>query len=80
VGFKRLSLEPGQAKTVTFRLHTHQLGRYDDAVRYMVQPGTVEVLVGRSAGDIRLAGQFRITGPALDVTDRKVFFSEVTVT
>ena len=48
-GFKRIHLEPGESKTVTFSLHTQQLGYYDEAMHYAIHPGTVEVLVGRSS-------------------------------
>lgn len=77
-GFTRLTLEPGQTRTVTFALHTHQLGLYDDAMRYMVAPQTVDVLVGRSAGDLLLSSQFAIVGEPVDATESKVFFSDVT--
>lgn len=76
-GYKRLSLDPGESKTVTFLLHTNQLGFYDNTMRYMVQPSTIEVLVGRSAQDIPLTGKFKIVGQPLDATEQKVFFSEV---
>ncbi len=78
-GFKRLSLEPGQCKTVTFYLHTHQLGLYDEAMRYVVEPQTVQVLVGRSATDLPLAATLNVVGQPVDATDHKVFFSEVVV-
>jgi len=78
-GFKRLSLEAGERKTVTFHLHTNQLGLYDDRMRYMVQAQAVQVLVGRSAKDVRLTGEFNLVGEPLDATDEKVFFSDVTV-
>lgn len=78
-GFKRLSLEPGQCQTVTFYLHTHQLGLYDENTRYMVQPQTIQVMAGRSAGDLPLSDTFQIVGAPFDATDHKVFFSEVVV-
>jgi beta-glucosidase len=61
-GFKRVSLQPGERKTVTFVLHTHQLGYYDEAMRYAVHPGTVEVLLGNSSQHLPLSGSFVITG------------------
>lgn len=78
-GFKRITLAPGQKQTVTFTLHTHQLGLYDDQMRYMVQPQALDVLIGRSAGDLPLAAAVAIVGPAVDATDEKVFFSSVHV-
>jgi len=78
-GTKRLHLAAGVCKTVTFHLHSNQLGLYDDALRYMVQPERVAVFVGRSARDLPLAGRFNLVGRPLDATNQKVFFSRVTV-
>lgn len=78
-GFKRLFLEPGQCQTVTFNLHTHQLGLYNEQMRYVVEPQTVEILVGRSAQDLSLAAHLSVVGAPVDATDSKVFFSEVVV-
>ncbi len=76
-GFNRISLEPGGRKTVTFVLHTHQLGYYDEAMQYAVHPGAVEVLVGNASDHLPLAGRFEIVGQRVEVGDRKVFFSRV---
>lgn len=79
-GYRRLALDAGERKTVTFHLHTNQLGLYDEAMRYLVQPQTVAVLIGRSSRDLPLTGKFEITGQPVDATDNKVFFSEIEVT
>jgi beta-glucosidase len=76
-GFKRIGLEPGERKTVTFILHTHQLGYYDEAMHYAIHPGAVEVLVGSSSQHLPLAGRFEIAGPRTEAS--KVFFSHVSV-
>jgi beta-glucosidase len=66
-GFKRVALEPGQQKTVSFALAVSQLGFYDRGMRFMVEPGTIEVMVGSSSTDIRLRGAFEIIGEPVDV-------------
>jgi beta-glucosidase len=76
-GFQRIHLEPGARRTVTFTLHTHQLGTYDEGMGYALHPGTVEVLVGRSSQDLPLAGRFEIAGRPTKV--EKVFFSNVQI-
>ncbi len=76
-GFKRITLQPGECKTVTFTLHTHQLGYYDEAMRYVVQPGTIEVMIGNSSKHVQLSGQLGIVGQRADVGSSKVFFSQV---
>lgn len=73
-GFQRLTLAPGQKRTVTFVVAAAQLAFYDRKMLYVVEPGEVEVLVGSSSEDIRLTGRFEITGGVTPITD-KVFFS-----
>ena len=74
-GFKRLHLQPGERKTLAFTLHSHQLGYYDDEMRYAAHPGSVEVLIGNSSRDLPLVGRFQIVGEGAQVD--KVFFSRV---
>jgi len=73
-GFHRLTLQPGEARTVTFTLSVAQMAFYNRAMEYVVEPGAVEVMVGASSADIRLTGQFEIAGAVTPVA-RKVFFS-----
>ena len=73
-GFQRLTLAAGQKRRVTFVVSVAQLAFYDRQMRYMVEPGEVDVLVGSSSDDIRLTGRFEITGGVTPIT-RKVFFS-----
>jgi beta-glucosidase len=74
-GYQRLSLRPGECKTVTFTLYANQLSVYDEELLAMVQPGRVEVMVGNSSDSLPLQGAFEIVGPAADVRNEKVFFS-----
>ena len=57
--FKKVQLDPGETRTVTLTLQEADLAFYDDLKKaWIVEPGEFEVLVGRSAGDIRLSGKF----------------------
>jgi beta-glucosidase len=78
-GFKRVTLEPGQKQTVTFELSVNQLGFYDRDYQFIVQPGTVEVMVGNSSQDIHCKGSFEIAGDQPTPVQEKVFFSRVHV-
>jgi beta-glucosidase len=73
-GFQRVNLLAGQACRVTFTVPAALTAFYDRLMRYAVEPGAFEVLVGSASDDIRLQGQFTIVGAATPVT-RKVFFS-----
>lgn len=78
-GFQRVHLQPGERKTVVFTLHTHQLGLYDESGRYMVWPGTIDIMIGRSSRDLPLTGALEVAGEPTDVARAKVFFSQVRI-
>ena len=78
-GFKRIRLEPGQKQKVTFTLSMDQLAFYDQHMRLIVEPGTIEVMVGASSEDIRLKGSFEITGDVKVVPPNRTLFTEVTM-
>ncbi len=61
-GFRRISLKAGETRTVEFDLDTRDLGFYDNAMKYVVEPGPFKVYVGGSS--IRtLQGTFEILPP-----------------
>ena len=78
-GFKRITLHPGERKTVTFTLHTHQLGFCDETMQVVVQPGLIEVMVGNASNHLPLTGMFEIAGQTTDISGGKVFFGDVNI-
>jgi beta-glucosidase len=66
-GFARVGLEAGQTRRVRFVLDIRHLAFYDTGMRFVVEPGTVELLVGASCQDIRLHGEARIAGERTEV-------------
>ena len=48
-GFQRVSLAPGQHRTVTFTLNRSNFGFYNNAGDFVVEPGPVDVWVGDSS-------------------------------
>ncbi len=61
-GFRRITLEPGETKSVTMRLAATDLGYWDPSQEaWVVEPGPVELLVGRSSADSDLTVRQRIT-------------------
>lgn len=66
-GFKRLTLQPGEKKTLTFMVPVSHLGFYNRGMEYVVEPGTVDVMLGSSSADIRVQGTFEITGQVTKV-------------
>jgi len=45
-GFKRISLAPGEVKTVTFTVASRQMALIDDTGRRVIEPGAFQVAVG----------------------------------
>ncbi|HEY6747515.1 MAG TPA: beta-glucosidase BglX [Mycobacteriales bacterium] len=48
-GFERVTLRPGQSRTVTFSVDRSDFGFYDNAGRFVVEPGTIELYAGNSS-------------------------------
>ena len=81
-GFARVSLQPGETKTVTIKLYTEQFGYYsnDNGKRqWNVAPGTYAVKVGASSVDFRLQQQVKLTGQKVSKPLREYYFSETTI-
>ena len=78
-GFARISLEPGQTKTVTTQIALDQFGFYshDNGVRqWNIEPGTYIVKVGASSADIRMQQEVILRGKAVSKSIRDRYFSE----
>ena len=61
-GFQRISLQPGEKRTVTLPLPGEKLAFWDEKTHaFVVEPGTFDVMVGASSGDIRLQQSFEVT-------------------
>jgi len=50
-GFKKVFLKPGEKQTVELELHAEELAFYDIDMRYRVEPGEFEIMVGNSSRD-----------------------------
>ncbi|MBN2146450.1 MAG: fibronectin type III-like domain-contianing protein, partial [Anaerolineales bacterium] len=61
-GYQRLSLEPAEKRQMTFQMQVNQCAFYDRDLNLVLEPGTIQVMVGSSSEDIRLNGEFEITG------------------
>ncbi len=61
-GFQRISLAPGETNSVTLRLAADDLSYWDPGQhKWVVEPGPVELLVGRSSADSDLTLRRTIT-------------------
>ncbi|MBO7116835.1 MAG: glycoside hydrolase family 3 C-terminal domain-containing protein [Prevotella sp.] len=81
-GFARVSLEPGQTKTVSTRLYVEQMGFYShqgNVRQWNIEPGTFIIKVGSSSADIRLQQEVVLEGKAVSKPLRDYYFSETIV-
>jgi beta-glucosidase len=53
-GFRKVSLAPGETKTVTLEITPDSLAFYDVKMKYVVEPGNFEIMVGNSSRDAGL--------------------------
>lgn len=78
--FARVALAPGEARTVTFEMPIDQLAFYNEPMQLVVEPGTIQVMVGSSAKDVRLRGTFEIEAQEPRRVPRRVWRAATRVT
>jgi beta-glucosidase len=78
-GFARVALAPGERRTVRFRVHPSRLAFYDDAMRFVLEPGTFRVMVGASSADVRLEGAVALAGAVAGYRQATIVPTEVVV-
>ena len=80
-GFARVTLEPGQTKTVNAKLFTDQFGYYsnDGQRQWNVAPGKYIVKVGASSLDIKLQDEVVLTGEPVVKPLRDNYFSQTAI-
>jgi beta-glucosidase len=78
-GYQRLTLRPGETRVITFHLPVDHLAFYDNDLNYVLEPGTIEVMVGSSSADIRLCSRFEIVGPKTMAVKTAVFTCPVSM-
>jgi beta-glucosidase len=50
-GFQKVRLEPGEKRIVTLKILPEALAFYDVNMKYVVEPGAFEIMVGNSSRD-----------------------------
>jgi beta-glucosidase len=78
-GYARLTLQPGESRSVTFQLPVDQLAFYDEDLNLVVEPGTFKVMIGSSSADFRAEGAFKVIGEKKTPVRERVFVCPVEV-
>jgi beta-glucosidase len=77
LGFARLELDQGTARRITFQVHPSRLAFYDEAMRFVVEPGEFRFSVGASSADIRAEVMVELLGGIAQYAQRSVVPLEV---
>jgi len=62
-GFERITLEPGESRSVSFEIMPSHLEILDKNMRWTVEPGEFDIMIGSSSEDIRLKNTVRVKYP-----------------
>jgi beta-glucosidase len=77
IGFARVALDPGQARTVRFTVHPARLAFYDPQMCFVTEPGTFWFGVGASSADIRAEQVVELGGPVAEYRQREIVATSV---
>ena len=69
-GFERITLEPGQKKSVSFTLGAEDLQLLNQDMHWVVVPGTFDVMIGRSSDDIAVKGTVEVRASSLSMSQK----------
>ena len=58
--FQKLSLKPGESRTVTFTLDQNKLAFYNPQLVWAAEPGDFQLFIGSASDDIRLEGKLTL--------------------
>ncbi len=75
-GYRRVTLAPGERRTVTFRLASEQFCFRGADLRRIVEPGVIALSVGTSSVDRPLATTLELVGPVVEVVERHHYLTE----
>ncbi len=78
-GFKRVALAAGASCSVRFHMDASLLAYYDRKMRFVVDPGEIELMVGASSRDIRLRATVVLQGEQRPLQQQQVLATQVEV-
>ena len=70
-GFERVTLQPGQTRTVSWTLSRDDVGFFDNSGRFVVENGRINVYAGNTSSQSDNRASFRVTGGTKPTVSRK---------
>lgn len=74
-GFRRVHLEPGERKRVTFLMKASQMAFLDEEMCWKTEKGLMEVQLGSSSEDIGLTGTYTVTEDGCTCSPGRGFYA-----
>lgn len=78
-GFKRISLKPGETKTVVFEVLASQTAFLDKDMRWKTEKGVIGVEIGSSSEDIRLTGAYKVKSDGWIEGRERAFYAKASI-
>jgi beta-glucosidase len=78
-GFRRVALEAGETKHLTFTLDAAQLGYYNEDMEFVVEPGKLDIMLGTSSEELPLQAQVSLVGEKKNLLQKRVYTCPVEV-
>ena len=79
LGFRRVGLEPGETRSVSFTLSVEQLAYTGADHRRVIEPGEIQVFAGTSSADLPFTATLTLVGPVVDLVDRHRYLTGTTL-
>lgn len=79
LGFARVILEPGEKKSITFKVHTDRLSYVGADYTRIMDPGKISISVGTSRSNLLFTKDIEITGPIRQVPFNRVMRTPVSI-
>lgn len=76
-GFKRVSLQPQESVRLSFELDTAQLGFYNEEMKFVVEPGNIEVMLGTSSEAVAFQQRIMLTGNTRELMGKRSYTCKV---
>ncbi|UDQ96472.1 glycoside hydrolase family 3 C-terminal domain-containing protein [Lentisphaerota bacterium WC36G] len=70
-GFERLKLKKGEIKNVSFTIRPKDLQLLNEDMKWVVEPGQFNIMIGASSADIKLKGNFTVVENSVQLANLK---------
>ena len=79
LAFHRVTLEPGESRTVVFDVRSERFAYTAADHRRIVEPGLIELAAGTSSADLPTSLAIHLTGPGHHLRERVEYLTDSTV-